>query len=466
MNRIRKIGANIFSLFTGEALASVLGLLTTILLARRLGDEYYGYVVLAQTIALYMMIAQDLGLSIFGSREIAKSLSRLKLVLANVIALRIVLTLFVLAIFFSVIWIIDLKGTKLFLYVGISLWLLPNIFHIDFVFQGREKMLGISLFRFLHHLSYLLMIFLFVKSAGEYWESPYYRMISYVIGIASIWYIYKLPGNLIRYIKPAIWLGFLRTSVVMALSVVLIKVYYSFDTLMLAFWHPANVIGWYNAAYKIIFLFIGVGSLIQTAFSPSFAREVNTAQFGITMKYFAIMLVGVASLCFGTTILLSKELILFIYGEAFRNASRILILLAVSGFILYLSTIFSGPLLYGNKHKEYTLVVSIAVVTNIFFNLILIPEYSYIGAAAATILGNCVLLLISFYLFSKNWPLKGLIISILNNSLIFAACISIALWVAVPSLIQVGIFMLFYLTTFGIYNRFEIKHAVAVWLSR
>jgi O-antigen/teichoic acid export membrane protein len=466
MNRIRKIGANIFSLFTGEALASVLGLLTTILLARRLGDEHYGYVVLAQTIALYMMIAQDLGLSIFGSREIAKFPSRLKFVLANVITLRMLLTLFVLAIFFSVIWSIHLKGMELYLYVGISLWLLPNIFHIDFVFQGREKMLGISLFRFLHHFSYLLMVFLFVKSAGEYWESPYYRMISYVIGIASIWYIYKLPGNLIRYIKSAVWFGFLRTSIVMALSVVLIKVYYSFDTLMLAFWYQANVIGWYNAAYKVIFLFIGVGSLIQTAFSPSFAREVNTPQFGITMKYYAIVLVGVASLCFGTTILLNKELILFIYGEAFRKASRILILLAVSGFVLYLSTIFSGPLLYGNKHKEYTVVVSVAVVTNIFLNLILIPEYSFIGAAVATIFGNCVLLLTSFYFFSKNWPLEGLIVSILNNSLIFVGCISVTLLVAVPSLIQLGLFILFFLSTFSIYNRFEIKHAVRVWLSR
>ena len=59
------------------------------------------------------------------------------------------------------------------------------------------------------------------------------------------------------------------------------------------------------------------------------------------------------------------------------------------------------------KQKSYSIAITFGAIVNIILNLLLIPKYSYNGAALATLLSEVVVFIGVFYLFNKN--LKGLL---------------------------------------------------------
>ncbi len=64
--------------------------------------------------------------------------------------------------------------------------------------------------------------------------------------------------------------------------------------------------------------------------------------------------------------------------------------------------IFLGnPMMAWGKQKEYAIAISFGAITNIILNFILIPKYSYIGAAFATLLSEVAVFIGVFYLFNK-----------------------------------------------------------------
>jgi O-antigen/teichoic acid export membrane protein len=236
--------------------------------------------------------------------------------------------------------------------------------------------------------------------------------------------VWKIVGGLHWHsVDMQIWSRYIRESVVIALSVLVIRVYYSFDTFMLGMLDRPETVGWYNAALKIVQLLIAMAGIIQASFAPVIAKEAgDSARLDSVISRFGILLTFVGALAAGTVIVLNRFIVATLYGASYLNAATPLILLCLSTLVNYMATAFTAALIFGGRQKDYLKIVIISALVNLSLNALLIPWQSYIGAALANLACNVTLLLAALPYYRR----MGSVLKTLQPMLIMA-CIGVAL---------------------------------------
>jgi O-antigen/teichoic acid export membrane protein len=99
----------------------------------------------------------------------------------------------------------------------------------------------------------------------------------------------------------------------------------------------------------------------------------------------------------GITLLADNFIILF-YGQQFSNSVIVLQILAWDVLLIFLCKCSSFLFVSTEKQNQMALIIGFVALINIVLNLFLIPIYSYVGAAIATIAAESFLLLVYVYL--------------------------------------------------------------------
>jgi len=400
------VAGNLVSLFSGEAVSSILAFVITILLARRLTDEGFGRLAFVQSIMVYLALVMDMGLGTFGAREIARRPESLAEYSSAIFSLRLLLGAAVALPFAVIVAVWPMPAEMRWLCWGSALGIFTQALNPEFAFQGSERMSGIAIWRVLVHLFYLTLIGVIVTDRGELWVVPLLRFAAEAITLILIAvFLLKKHTHMPTFVwRPVVWHGYLRESLAMAASVVVIKIYYTFDTIILGIIHTPSDVGIYQAAYKIILPFSSTVSLALMVFAPYFSRYWRDPESMIrVIKNYAILLIYIGSVTSIPLILLHKKLIFMIYGSLYLNAKIPLLLLAISLFLTFLSAVFLGPLLFSGKQKKYLLFLAIQAGLSIVLNLILIPPFGYVGAASVAIASSIFLLIISAVDFCRDY---------------------------------------------------------------
>ncbi len=393
----KRVAKNLFSLFTGEAISSGLAFLITILLARRLGDEGFGRLAFVQAIMVYLMLLTDMGLSTFGSREIARQPEHAGRIMSRVFSLRLSFAAIIVVLFSIGLWFYPTGAEMKWLFFGSVLALLTMALNPEFIYQGTERMVGIAAWRIGVHLIYLALIFFLIQDRGDLAEVPFLRLLAEAGTLVFLAMIARrfLRQHLRWQLNRSIARNYLKESLIMAASVVVIKLYYTFDTFMLGIMDKPEAVGWYNAAYKIVLLLNAATALVQFAFAPQFAKYWNVPlQRMAIMQKFSALLCYLGCISAIPLIFLHKEIIFIIFGANYFRAENALFLLTISLFLVFLFSIFLSPLLYIGKQNKYLTFLFSATVVNALLNILLIPKYSLEGAAWAVIISNFILLII------------------------------------------------------------------------
>ncbi|MBN1999811.1 flippase [candidate division KSB1 bacterium] len=424
MNTSRRIAGNLFYLFAGEFFSSGLAFLSAVYLARILTDEGFGYWAFVQSIVLYLALVVDLGLSTFGAREIAHNRERAPVYIANIISIRGIIAVVLYILFAGIILVLNIPNELKMLFIGGALWLFPHALNPDFAFQGLEKMYGVSISRTGLQLFFFLMVVILVHGRADLVQVPLYRSVGGAITVMILWIVLKkvYPVPLWRQRDPGQWKSFISVSAIMALSVGANRIYYTFDTIMLGLLTKSETVAWYNAAYKVILLFIGLAALIQFAFGPTFSRlRADTAVFQKYVRIFGLILGLSGTLATGVLIILNRMIIDLLFDKSYVHSADILVYLAFSLLVIYLVVIFLSPLLYSGYHKQYLYAVLFGAVTNVILNAFAIPIYGYLGAAAVTVFSSVVMLARGILYFHRYcFPVWGLLKNIF--AILFIAC--------------------------------------------
>ena len=183
----------------------------------------------------------------------------------------------------------------------------------------------------------------------------------------------------------------------MGLSSVFTLIMINFDMVLLGFLKPASDVGQYSAAYKFIgffssFVFLYNRNLLPAVSrcrgNPSMLQHISTR----TQKYTLLLAVPLAV----GGAMVSRPLIRLVYGSRFSGGAVALAILIwiiplSSSRVLYRVTLLSHGL------QNYNLWVSLAaVLVNVTLNCVLIPRYSYVGSAVATVISELLLLLLTY----------------------------------------------------------------------
>jgi O-antigen/teichoic acid export membrane protein len=144
--------------------------------------------------------------------------------------------------------------------------------------------------------------------------------------------------------------------------------------------------------------------MIQFLFGPQLAQSSrDLSKLRSIMDQYSFIFIFFAFLIMGSIFSLGKTLPLIIYPNQYSDCFNALLLLTISGFLFFLASIFLAPLIYTHFQKQYLIIVGLSTLVNIACNLILIPLYSYQGAALATIFSNITMLILAFIRFKKSF---------------------------------------------------------------
>ena len=200
------------------------------------------------------------------------------------------------------------------------------------------------------------------------------------------------------------WRNLLIKAIPLGISAVLIFIYYKVDTIILSLMKPSADVGIYGAAYKVLDIvstFPGMFcGLLLPVFANVFTKNKMPHFNKLIQKGFDVLAITGIPI---TIILfsLARPIILLVAGNQFTSSVLALQILAPSAALIYLNWIFWIALVGGDKQNNLILPYLLITIFNVILNLILIPRYSYLGAASTTIATQLIALFIPWWLTKK-----------------------------------------------------------------
>ena len=190
----------------------------------------------------------------------------------------------------------------------------------------------------------------------------------------------------------------------------------------------ANV-GIYSVASKITlaiqFIPLAFVAALFPAMSEYFVsdKEKLARTFEKAMRYLMIIGFPIAA----GVIVLSPDFVPKVFGYDFKNSILPLQILMISLTFIFLTFPIGSFLNATSRQMRNTFNVGVAVLINIILNLILIPKFTYNGAALASLISTLVILILGLWAVPKvvKYNKRYLILSFAKS--LFAALVMSAL---------------------------------------
>lgn len=176
------------------------------------------------------------------------------------------------------------------------------------------------------------------------------------------------------------------------------------DRYILLHYYGDTAVGLYGIGARFVTLLNVVINAITTAYT-TFAFSSKDEKNAKKKYYYIFNVVSLVLIFISFTVsLFSKEIIHLMTNEAYAS-SYVIIRDLMFGQVFYaMSTIVSYGMIFQKKSVYSLISVSVAAVINLVLNLIFIPRYGLIAAAATTLVGYLVSMVVAYYYSEKLYP--------------------------------------------------------------
>lgn len=207
-----------------------------------------------------------------------------------------------------------------------------------------------------------------------------------------------------------LWKRMMRYGMPIMVAGIAFAINEQFDKILLSKLLPANIaeeeVGVYSACYKLGLFMVLYRTAYTLGIEPFFfshASDKNAPQtYAMVTKYFVI---------FGSFILLSVIVfadlfkLLMIRDSSYWVAMKVVPLIILANFFLGIYTNLSVWYKLIDKTYIGAYISIIGALITLALNYLLIPSMSYMGSAIATIAAYGSMMLISYYLGNKYYPI-------------------------------------------------------------
>ena len=473
MSKIQTIFKNMSWLLISQIIASVCGFIWTILMARYLGVSNYGILGFAVSITGILAIIDDLGISAHIVRQVATDNESAPKYLGNIIPFKVILGVINLIVTPIILILLNLDEYTIFITLLFTIEIIFKSYTNSLfgVFQAFEKGKYQGIGNILMNISTFLFILIAIYAdLGLVGIS-----ISYILAnlLSFIYAYYVLNKHIVKPKFEFDW-EFCKKitllSLPFAVTGILYTIYYSIDLVMLTKLVGNYANGIYNATYKLIAvlnLFYSVYTAVIFPVMSKFFKndkKLLIISYEKSIKYLMLAIIPIAT----GTVFYSLDIIQLIYGHEYDAAASVLSILIWTVCLLFISG--ASNTLLNASHKEVTVtkIYAIAAVFNVILNFIMIPYFSYDGAAVTTVLSDILIVVLQTYVIRKlgHKANKKLYID-LTKIIIGSAVLGIALyflnlnmWVAIPVGIIIYLAVVYLLRVFDDDDKYVIKEII------
>jgi O-antigen/teichoic acid export membrane protein len=414
---------------------------------RYLGSDDYGILSFSIAFVSITIFFADLGMGSVIVRDIARDKSKSGIYFTNVILIKIILAAITLVITAAIGFVLGYPSQTMNVVYIITLSFILSSFSgmISSINQAFEEMEYLSIGSVIFNITMLLLALSAIHLGVGVLGFAYVYLISNIVllGYYAIVALRRIPLLRCDY-DLTFWSYLIRESIPFGLSSIFIRIYYYIDTLMISLLilNPNEIMGWYNAAYRLILILAFIPTTFLGSLYPIMSSYYVTSDKYISFIFersFKYLMVLAIPLGVGTTIL-AERIILFVYGAEFAPSTIALQILVWSEVFIFLNVVFGNLLNSTNKQIVITKQTILAALLNIALNLVLIPRYSYVGASIATVSTELFAFFFLLYFVSRQgYKLpKSMIVSLFKviiACLIMYLFLEIFYWVQLPLLI-------------------------------
>lgn len=354
--------------------------------SRVLGVSNIGLVGFIDSIATYFILFSMMGISIVGTREIARAgadLSTRRNAFASLLSLHSVMTVATLAVMAAATFLVpQLRAQLPMMGVGMCK-LVFNLFLIEWFYRGIEDFKFITIRTILVRACYVGAVFIFVRKAED--TFVYYFLTMTVVAVTAAINTAesrrflgrgKVRISIGKYLKPFFTLGVYE---------LLAASYSTLNAAFLGFVSDDTEVGYYTTAAKVIsiltMIYISFSGVLLPRMSSLVAEgntEIFRKYFRKTFKFVFLFSVPVIAIIE----IFAPEVIMLLSGPGYEGAVVPLRIMMPFLLVLGLEQLFTVQTLMPMGRETLIMKITvIAAMAGILLNVILVPRLGAIGSA-------------------------------------------------------------------------------------
>lgn len=444
----RVILRNTLALSISEGILKLLNFLYTIYTLRILGEVGFGqYSAVIAFVGLFGVFF-ELGLAQYVERTIARDPSRTQALFWNLVTLRLILAITGMA---AIIGLSVLLQHDTWMTLGVALFtgtfvLASFLMPLTTVLTANERFDLTSIIEVAAQIVTIIVGASLLYLGFGFWALLYVGFVSMPLQIVlALWAIRRYRYGPLRFqIDPSSWRPFIAASLPFGITSLALTFNFNADTVILDLFQDSAEIGWYNAAYRLVFSLVAVTGGFLTAITPSFSREhVHDPERVRSWTRASVqwMLLFALPAAVGASLLASQAMTL-LYGEAFAPSGPVLAVIAWDIPLLMFCAFCGNVTAAVGLERPAARIYLLSAVLNVVLNAIFIPVYGKMAAATITIVTDIIMAFQFFVLLSNHMQL-GQIRGYLLRIAIAAGLMGIAVWlssalpVAVPIIVGI-----------------------------
>jgi len=402
----KRIAKNMSWLFFGNSLNGLIYLALIVYVARVLGASAFGLYQFAQAFVLYLVMLVDNGLSLLGTREIARDRAQAGVIALNLLFVRAITALIIFVLACATLFVLPMAGELRLLVGATFLFIFYRALNTEWVFAGVELMEYIPLAKIIFSGGALLLTFWLVKGPQDLLRAPLILAVSGLVSsIVFLIFLFgrKMPLQL-KKLAPDTWGPLFWQALPLGASIFLVQIYSNLDTIMLGFMDRPEVVGYYSAAYRVLFVCIGLFGIWQNTAMPVMSHRITHDPEGarVFIKKFARITAMVFVPLSLLVYLLAPLIISFAFGHQYAPAVSTIRILIWTLLPITLGSCYGVLILIpAGRYYDFLWATGAGAIVNIILNFILIPPFSMAGAAVATISAELAAFLTVMYLTQR-----------------------------------------------------------------
>lgn len=375
-----------------QAAADILGKVASlafyVVMARELGQRGFGDFTFALSLALVLTVFAGFGTDELITRTVALDRQKARELLTDAVVVKIALGLVGAAgaVVVSIVggYSAEVKGAVALLAVAAVVELVAKSFYAIFLALDDMRPVGASFLvqRFVTAAAGIAAMF---AGAGVVTVAAIY------LGGALLALAYGAI-RLSRRVKPSASVSparagaLVRASAALGIGVLLSTALFRIDTVMLSLLKGNAAVGLYGVAYRLLESTLFISYTFVSSLLPTLSRlnARTTPSIGEAFELGA-KVIATALLPFGACFALFAEpMIHILYSSAYDDAVSAVRLLGVAAAFYGVSYLASFVLISQGRLRVLPWITGAVLVLNVGLNLLVIPRYSFDGAAAVT----------------------------------------------------------------------------------
>ena len=372
-------------------------LITSPIISRALGADNLGIYSATQAFANYFMFLAMLGIEKYGQRTVAAAPNKneKQRLFWEIYSVQAVASIISIIIYMVAVRIYGGERTTIMRIQG--LWVVSCLLNIGWFFFGCEEFKVTVTRSLVVKLITVFSIAVFIRKPEHL---TLYTIIMAGGNAASELVLWFSLFKRIKYVKPS-WVG-IKPHVLpilrLFIPVIALSVYHIMDKSMLDLLSTEANVGWYYAVDKIVYIPLGLITAISTVMMTRVSYVINNESSGrataLLEKSSELTMFLTCAVSFGIAAI-AKEFIPFFFGPGYDPCVELMYIFLPVLIIKALGDVVRTQYLIPSKKDNlYTVAVISGALTNVVFNVLLIPSLGAKGAVIGTLAAEFVVLVV------------------------------------------------------------------------